>query len=503
MDILTTSLFSSSKLRKITAGYHNLGSGLQRASRADLVKGVEALYGQRCGHLPLEAQRVHVLVAEPTPEIERHMAYLSQLMGKTITALSLQDFAGILRQNADANALVVPYINVSETEHVIEHELKASSWGLAGKMVDRLKNKADFYCLLDDLHLPGLEVPDYTIASLEALPQAAFCLLRDIEELLSRTDMACYPVGLMLRGAEADGQNGSCLVRQSQHRVLFVPDGHVQLARSYLTWQQALKAAQEHLASSMDPEKENRVVISRLLDVADSPGLSVVIMNGQVVSLGWNAQLQEPWSTACVGTSPYQPKNAMMARVQQEAEAQTAVLFETLLRETAQRCGLDFASLRGVANLDLMLPGPQEQMLQQKRGRSPALYLAECNPRWTNYTDALLTVVAVKREAPSINALQTVIQQGMAAVDYYPLPSSIEPERVRDELLRHHETLSQAGISIICRMTRNPMGFIFAGPVEQARQALAQGLESLTTTTTWAGACDERLLVRKEKVSEE
>ena len=57
-----------------------------------------------------------------------------------------------------------------------------------------------------------------------------------------------------------------------------------------------------------------------------------MILNGQVFSLGWNSQLQASGSTACVGTSPFQPANAMLARLQQAAEAQTAASFETLLR---------------------------------------------------------------------------------------------------------------------------------------------------------------------------
>ena len=161
------------------------------------------------------------------------------------------------------------------------------------------------------------------------------------------------------------------------------------------------------------------------------------------------------------------------------------------MRQAAHRCGLDFACLGGVANLDLMLPGPREQQLQQRRGRSPAIYLAECNPRWTNYTDALLTILAVKRQPPTISALRTAIQEGLATVDCYPLPPTVEPQQVRDELLRRDVSFRQAGISIICRMTQTPMGFIFAGDVEQAQQEVARLLARLATTSMWAGACIE------------
>jgi hypothetical protein len=239
----------------------------------------------------------------------------------------------------------------------------------------------------------------------------------------------------------------------------------------------------------MNLQLESRVVISRCIEVADSPGLSVVILEGQVFSLGWNGQLQRPGSTTCVGTSSYQPKSPALACLQEAVEARTAVCFEAILRQTAHRCGLDFAGLRGVANLDLMLPGPREQLLQHKRGHPPAIYLAECNPRWTNYTDALLTLLAVNRTPPTISTLRAVIGQGLWTVDDYPLPPMIEPQRVRDELLRRQEAFRRAGLDIICRMTRNPMGFIFAGQVKQAQQEVATLLVRLATTTFSAGVC--------------
>ena len=311
MSVLTASLFASSGPKIIGVGYHNIGSGCHYASHPDLVQKIEGRYGQRCGHLPLEAERVHVLVTAPTAEIETQWAYLSQLMGKTITVLSPQDLTLALRGAPDPTILVVPYINVPQTEHWIQEELGATCWGLAGKMVQLLKNKADFYQLVEDLQLEGMAVPEYTIAPLAAVPQAALGLLGTMEEILSQTGVDSYPMGVMLRGAESDGHYGSCLVYEHQQRILVIPDGDVQWARSSPTWQHAFTVAQQHLAASMDQQMESRVVISRFVEVADSPGLSVVIVDGQVESLGWNSQLQAPGSTACVGTGPYQPKTQL------------------------------------------------------------------------------------------------------------------------------------------------------------------------------------------------
>jgi hypothetical protein len=150
MKTLTTSLFASSEPKTIGVGYHNVGSGCLRASHLSLVQKIQNRYGQRCGHLPLEAERVYVLVTDPTAEVESQWAYLSHLMGKTITVLNPQDLAVVLR-DAASTALIVPYINVPQTEHWLQEELGASSWGLAGKMVQFLKNKADLHRLVEDL----------------------------------------------------------------------------------------------------------------------------------------------------------------------------------------------------------------------------------------------------------------------------------------------------------------------------------------------------------------
>ncbi len=160
MDLRTISLFASDEPITIGVGYHNIGSGCHRASHPNVVNKIEGRYGQRCGHLPLEAERVHVLVSDPSAEIESQWAYLSQLLGKPITTLSPPDLALALRDGTASSALVVPYINVPETEQWIQETLGATAWGLTGAMVQRLKNKADFYQLVEELQWEGMVGPE-------------------------------------------------------------------------------------------------------------------------------------------------------------------------------------------------------------------------------------------------------------------------------------------------------------------------------------------------------
>ncbi len=484
MSILHTSLFASSKPQTIGIGLHNLGSkGVLRASNEVMVKKVELHYGERCGHLPLDAPNIGVLVELPTTAIRTQMAYLSQLFGKDITPVTHGDLKAAKQEATAHPPLVVPYINVPETETYVHNELGAETWGLPGKMTSLLKNKADFYQLADELHLDGFYPPDYTISRLSTVVPETHHFLSWVEDIYKEAEVAhIYPLGVMLRAAESDGNYGCCLLYEHKGHIVVVPNGDGQ--QYYTSWQDALAASQAHLASTMNPQKEERIVISRYIDFVDSPGMSVVIMDGQIESLRWNGQLQKQGSKACVGTSTYLPKNTYLQRMQQQYEDETAAFFEAFLRKTAEKCGLDFASLRGVANIDIMLPGVLEKKLQEHRKQPPANYLAECNPRWTNYTDAIMTVLGANRKEPTVYNMKAVIQQGICTFDKHPFPANVNPQIVREGICEKDEVLRQSGTRMICRMAHNPMGLIFAGNLSQAQQELDNLLIRLAQVST-------------------
>ena len=223
----------------------------------------------------------------------------------------------------------------------------------------------------------------------------------------------------------------------------------------------------------MNLQKEERIVISRYIDFVDSPGMSVVIMDGQIESLRWNGQLQKQGSKACIGTSTYLPKNAYLQLMRQQYEDETTAFFEAFLRKTAEKRGVDFASLRGVANIDIMLPGVLEKKLQKHRKQVPANYLAECNPRWTNYTDAIMTVLGANRKEPTVYNMKAVIQEGICTFDKHPLPANVSPQIIREGIRQRDDILRRHGTRMICRMAHNPMGLIFAGNVKKAQEEFA------------------------------
>ncbi len=480
MSILHKPLFTFPSPGAPGIGFHNVGrEGVLRASNESMVNLVQTYYGQRCGHLPLNAEARHTLVSTPTEEIQAQMAYLSALFGKDVTPLTLDDLKRAREKTPAFTPLIVPYINVPELEKPLAEGLGAQLWGLPARMTHLLKNKASFYQLIDRSGLEGFCPPDYTIAPIYHLASEAERFLQSVEDIYREADMAGrYPLGVMLRAAEEDGNYGCCLVYENAGKVTVVQDGDADHAQHYPDWQAALAISQQHLAATMNVQKEERVVISRYIDVADSPGISVVIMENQVESLGWNGQLQKPGSKACIGTSTYTPANDYVREMQEVYEEQTASFFATLLRATAQLCGIDFASIVGVANLDIMIPGELERHLQQQRKQPANNYLAECNPRWTNYTDAILTVLGATHREPTIANMRAAISAGICTIDKYPLPEHREPQSVRAAIADRDMLLQREGTRIICRMAKNPMGLIFAGNLALAQQEMLTLLEA-------------------------
>ena len=92
MNILHTALFASSVPQMLGVGFHNVGSeGVLRASNETVVKQVQHYYGERCGHLPLNARNIRALVDFPTADIRAQMMYLSGLFGKNIIPVTFDE----------------------------------------------------------------------------------------------------------------------------------------------------------------------------------------------------------------------------------------------------------------------------------------------------------------------------------------------------------------------------------------------------------------------------
>lgn len=464
-------------------GYHNIASGVFRYAHSSLKETIEKIYGQRCGHIPLNAKTVGVIVDELTEDVRSQIAYLSELYGRDIKLLTSNSL-----NSYKSHALVVPYIRVPEAEaHFTDKNVRM--WGIPGKLTHVLKNKSEFCHLVKELNVEGFQVPDYITTYLaEVIPQTN-AFLKKIESWYEEAGLRnSYPLGVMLRASDEDGNYGASLMYEKGRYVVMIPNGEVDNARVYGNWEEALVTSKRLLTEAMMPQKEPRVVVSRYVDTVDSPGMSIVLMNGSAYSLGWNVQTRKTPSRNPIAAGTYNPVDPVLKHLQDEYESESGELLGKFLRAAAGHAGVDFNTIRGIANIDLILPTALEKTFQERRGIKTAFYFSECNPRWTTYTDAVMTILGLQKKPQTINNMLQVIQEGIAVIDRYKLPKNVEPRLMRELIYKKDKELQKHGTRLICRMTTNPMGIILAGDIALAQTGMKELVRSAASEAYTAPA---------------
>lgn len=479
MNIKDTVLFQSDKPIELGIGFHNMGSGVLRYANETIKKTVEQYYSQRCGHLPLSAQTIAVLIKNPTPIVHSQFAYLSELYGRKIRIITPEDL-----KKLKTKPLIVPYITVPEVEEEFSQN-DIYLWGLPGKLTHILKNKYEFYRLVNSFNIDEFRVPEYTTTSLAELIPHTKTFLKHIQSLYKEAGVIdAYPLGVVIRAADEDSNYGSSLLYEKGKYVIMIPNGEVTNAKVYGNWEEALTNSKHIVAEAMQTPKEPRIVISRYIDHIDAPGMSVVILKGQVFSLGWNLQGHKDAGRNTITVGSYNTDDPILLKLRNEFEQQTLKIFEIFLRRAAERCKNDFDAIQGVANIDLLIPSALEKEFLKKRGEKVNFYYSECNPRWTIYTSAIMTVLGAQQKEPTINNMLKVINEGIAVVEKYKLPSSVEPKKVRELIFKRDKELQKSGTRLICRMTENPMSVIYTGDIELAQSEMRQIVKDVTSQTT-------------------
>lgn len=238
-------------------------------------------------------------------------------------------------------------------------------------------------------------------------------------------------------------------------------------------WEKAIALSHNELYNNVQEGKKPSVVISRYIDIEDSPGLSMLFIDGTPHSLGLNGQLQNEESAACVGTSSYEPRTEYLKKMKKHIEGQSAQAFAQFMKKTADDAGIPFETIRGIANVDIMIPGKMENKLRDKQGKSQALYIAECNTRWTNYTDAVMAGVGANGRKPTVNDMRTTIAEGIFTKDKEELGGAL-PEDVR-EILQATDSRDKDA-RVIVRMPVAPMGVILLGDKRKAEAELQKAI---------------------------
>lgn len=455
-----------------TLGYHNV-RGVLNAATDDEAREKSTIYGSRNGDFPLDVRlnggsaevptpQTGVFVPEATQPIQDQFAYLSALRGgDPIELWTPQDVRA-----ANGGVLIAPYINDPRTERYITNELGAEAFGLPSSMVEVLKNKATFREIIDKSNMDTLRVPDYTTTTLENVQSAATSMLNFQETLYKDLDMKDYPRGVVIQSVNSDGGFGSVMVKQSTDKngkdvIAVVKDGELAteipgLERS--NWVAAFGEAQEYLGNVIDGEKEDGVIVSRFVEIDDSPGGSVVVINGEVVGLGWNGQLINEGSNACVGTGTYVPKTKHARSIQENYEEQSVVDTQTILKQAARISGVDLSRVNGIGGVDYMLPSAREQELQEKRNKSkkwngpkPSVYAVECNARGTNWTDAVKLLMYMYGDKQTVHNMKKRIAEGIKTYDTLPLLPGVTGAEVREEALARYADyrITKEGLTIV------------------------------------------------------
>jgi hypothetical protein len=159
MSILDIGLFASSTPTTVGVGFHNVGSGVLRASNETMVKYVEHHYGERCGHIPLDAGNIGVLVDQHTTDLHTHMDYLGRLFGKTIAPQTLDELRVEKEKNAAPAPIVVPSSMFPDRGYLLD---ALGAHGDYPEYTHALKNK-NFYKLAAEF---GPKVADYTVTNI-------------------------------------------------------------------------------------------------------------------------------------------------------------------------------------------------------------------------------------------------------------------------------------------------------------------------------------------------
>ncbi len=468
-NLLDTYFFQNSGQHQIGICHPNVGDVFS-AGGAKFNRDINAHYGQRLS--AADNSKIGVIMDNPSSNVLTQWEYISAITGKDIFVLP-----PLKTLNGDySGAYVVSYINTTSVENQMkEHGLKV--WGLPGRLVDILKNKADCHALIEKLQIPGFKVPDYQIAHVDRLVAEISPFVDKIRANYQSANMPEYAVGVMLRGAESGGNYGACFVREEGQAIKFVPNGETVDAQYYSNWTEALHTAQSYLksTSSADTTIEPRVVASRFMDLADSPGMSSFMTHGQTIHFGWNGQItSDKESSACIGTSSYQPQASELKTWQDKQEHSSEDSFANFLTAACQNQGIDPASIYGFTNVDWMVPGKLEVAYQHRIGQKASLTVAEINPRLTSWTDALLLVAAANRQPRTPRVLQQIIKTGVQSIDKYPLSPDISIENGLARLQALDQLLKDQGTRIIIRMRDKNPGLVISGNLELAHSRLAE-----------------------------
>ncbi|MBA3723489.1 MAG: hypothetical protein H0W89_01170 [Candidatus Levybacteria bacterium] len=457
-------------------------------------------YNTRFGHIPVGG-RVEGILLDEVPHVHDEAAsrllqlgqanvtaqarYIGELSGNSnrFTLYTPKTLQAELKQGN--TALIAPYLNNGNfSEYRQRNGLDIPGVSISGMhtaIVHELKNKATFHERVKAAQNPDFAVPHHEVVPVTEVTRAGIELLNFEEELYTAIGMPDYIRGVFGRLNYSDGGYGSFNIQQKNGEIRLETDDKKKRP-PYTTWEDALHDAQAFMIKESADNADATIVLSRALNLKEVPGLSMHFMDGEVLPLGFNAQILDAQTKACIGTSTYEPTDPKLRNKRKEFEERITHGGKDFVHTIAREKGIDINTLRGWINFDAMFPGDEEQEVQKRivsamkaRTLSSSLqnklihygqlekpseyFLAESNPRRTNFIEATDEVLLVGNLPQTVASMREIIEHGILAEDNYNLPKGV---KVADFAEAIGETYAQdvRGDGLVILRTRPPKPYI-------------------------------------------
>jgi len=478
--------------------WHNVAGagGVLNAAGDSLEQRLESHYAPRgIDHIPYISGNIACYVQTPSPErLHAHAAYRQQLAHMPfIPIANLQDLRGM----GVKNALFLPYIRLFDDP--LPEGINWRRYGLPPTMTLYMKDKAFMHNWMMENGF-AIHTPNHITCHATYIPYLGAQMIAQIEQMLIDLDMrGHYPLGLMIRGALSDGNYAMAAIVEAQEsevvsgrwvekgQWMLKPNGKAADMEIFDNLYDTLARVRDHIQNENNPELDDRVVMSRLLDVEVSPGLSAAVIGGDVYTFPFNGQYMAAGDTACTGTWTFAAAvgESYSARISGSYLEQSQTLLRRILEKFLRNA--DTTALYAMLNMDMMVVGALERELWQRAVHSPehryytsdtgyynelfkphvynpavALF-AEINPRDTNWTIAMKAVLQVLNLPCTLENLAMLAQGQRVQVlarDHWKLPEGMAVEQARALLLDFHQNVLPTGDGFILRMSNNPAGVI-------------------------------------------
>ena len=467
----------------VDIGHHNVSDLLESLSLEQRITYARK-YDQRAPEQVSTHTGVIMTLSRPEPATLSHMRYRAELACQTLSvvtpdgALDLDGCPFDLGKLLIGRAVrVVPYFPSQSIDGLAQRCLDRygfpyQMFGLPSPIAEFVKDKAKFHYFMHD-NFPDL-IPRFEVLTgtdligtgtdrspIEVVMFQTGIMIDEVQHF--GLDMAGYRNGVVLRKILSDGGFGTMIVRQKLDSSGYEVIGDQRDQDTSL---------RELMTRVLVPEAV--YLMTRLLELNASPGLSCLVEDGQLYPLPLNGQIQDE-SGAAVGTKTLGLSAADAADIafREAHEANIQALALPIFDKVLEMCQPTRAAINAMINLDFMVTSEREQALYTLVQQTPELHehfwhlvssryqLAEMNPRMTNLSSAANGVLNILNVPHTIQNFKRLLAEtgdlGLANYDSRQLhfPAGMRADDVYTHFLDRQARIRTQGYheaGVILRM---------------------------------------------------